>query len=139
MTIGARVLPSSQPLPGDVHETLRAHAAAAAGLPVRWAARSGTLVDTGRWFRHAAVFAAVLGDRFAIVATGPRPLVRVVPAAALGRAVYNHVTGELAFPPVTSGPPFPSLRLDPLLARSLLDLVHDRARDMPRKGDTVHA
>lgn len=139
MTTGPRELPSSQPLPGDVHETLRAHAAAAADLPVRWAARSGTLVDTGRWFRRAAVFAAVLGDRFAIVATGPRPLVRVVPAAALGRAVYNHVTGELAFPPVTSGPPFPSLRLDPLLARSLLDLAHDRARDQSRQGDPVHA
>ena len=81
----------------------------------------------------------MLGDRFAIMATGPRPLVRVVPAAALGRAVYNHVTGELAFPPVTSGPPFPSLRLDPLLARSLLELAQDRARDMARQGDTVHA
>ena len=139
MTSSARELLSSQPLPGDVQDTLRAHAPTAADLPVRWAARSGTLVDTGRWFRRAPLFAAILGDRFAIVAAGPRPLVRVVPAAALGRAVYNHVTGELAFPPVTSGPPFPSLRLDPLVARSLLTLSHDKPRDMARQGDTVHA
>ena len=129
----------SPALPGDVQDTLRAHAPAAADLPVRWAARSGTLVDTGRWFRRAPLFAAILGDRFAIVAAGPRPLVRVVPASALGRAVYNHVTGELAFPPVTSGPPFPSLQFDPLLARSLLDLAHDRAHDNALQGDTVHA
>jgi hypothetical protein len=139
MTSSSRDPLSIQVLPGDVQDTLRAHAPAAADLPVRWAARSNTLVDTGRWFRRAPLFAAVLGDRFAIMATGPRPLVRVVPAAALGRAVYNHVTGELAFPPVTSGPPFPSLRLDPLLARSLLELAQDRARDMARQGDTVHA
>ena len=139
MTIGPRELLSSQPLPGDVRDTLRAHSPAAADMPIRWAARSNTQVDTGRWFRRAPLFAAVLGDRFAVVATGPRPLVRVVPAAALGRAVYNHVTGELAFPPVTSGPPFPSLRLDPLLARSLLTLSQDKPNDMARQGDTVHA
>lgn len=134
---------SSQALPGDVQETLRSQAPAAADLPVRWAARSGTLVDTGRWFRRAPLFAAVLGDRFALVASGPRPLVRVVPASALGRAVYNHVTGELAFPPVTSGPPFPSLRLDPLLARSLLDQAPHQAPhlapDPARQGDPTHA
>lgn len=129
----------SPALPGDVQKTLRSHAPTAADLPVRWAARSNTLVDTGRWFRRAPLFAAVLGDRFALVASGPRPLVRVVPASALGRAVYNHVTGELAFPPVTSGPPFPSLQFDPLLARSLLDLAHDRAHDNALQGDTVHA
>lgn len=139
MNSSPRELLSSQALPGDVQDTLRAHSPAAADLPVRWAARSSTLVDTGRWFRRAPLFAAILGDRFALVAAGPRPLVRVVPAAALGRAVYNHVTGELAFPPVTSGPPFPSLRLDPLIARSLLTLSHDKPRDMARQGDTVHA
>jgi hypothetical protein len=139
MTAIAREILSSQPWPGDVQDTLRAHAPTAADLPVRWAARSNTLGDTGRGFRRAPLFAAILGDRFALVATGPRPLVRVVPAAALGRAVYNHVTGELAFPPVTSGPPFPSLRLDPLVARSLLTLSHDKPRDMARQGDTVHA
>jgi len=126
-------------LPGDVHETLRAHAPTAADLPLRWAVRTGTRVDTGRWLRRMPLFAAVVGDRFALVAAGPRPLVRVVPAAALGRAVYNHVTGELAFPPVTSGPPFPSLRLDPLIARSLLTLSHDNPRATARQGDTVHA
>ena len=130
-------------LPRDARDALLARAPYAADLPVRWAARSATRVDTGRWFGRAPLFAAVLGDRFALVAPGPRPLVRVIPATALGRAVYNHVTGELAFPPVPSGPPFPSLGLDPLLARSLLELSrnveHESARDGARKGDSVHA
>lgn len=130
---------SPDTLPAAVLDTLRARAPAAAELPVRWAARSGTRVDTGGWFGRAPLYAAVLGDRFVLVATGPRPLVRVVPATALGRAVYNHVTGELAFPPVTSGPPFPSLRLDPLSARSLLESPHAPAPERARQGDPVHA
>jgi hypothetical protein len=131
--------PPLDPLPVAVRDTLRARAPAAADLPVRWAARSGTRVDTGGWFGRAPLYAAVLGDRFVLVATGPRPLVRVVPATALGRAVYNHVTGELAFPPVTSGPAFPSIRLDPLGARSLLESTNAPAPERARQGDPFHA
>jgi hypothetical protein len=46
-----------------------------------------------------------------------------MPAAALSRAVYNHVTGELGFPPVQFGSAIPPVRLDPLVARSLVSLA----------------
>lgn len=108
-------------LPPDVRELLAGHGLDLADL--RFAAASTTKVDTGGWLRAAPLFAAVVGARFAIAAAGPRPVVRIVPLTALSRAVYNHVTGELAFPPVKSGPPVPAIQLDPLLARSLFGLV----------------
>ncbi|NDC63216.1 MAG: hypothetical protein EBZ59_04345 [Planctomycetia bacterium] len=109
-----------------------AEAAPPAAGPVRWSATTGTRVDTGRWFRRAPVSAALVGDRLVLSAEGPRPFRRVLPASALGRAVYNHVTGELAFPapqPGGAGPQpatpsdVPGLLLDALAARELLDIA----------------
>jgi hypothetical protein len=108
-------------LPPDVRELLAVHGLDAAGL--RFVAASATKVDTGGWLRGATLFAVVVGERFVLAAAGPRPLVRILPLSAVSRAVYNHVTGELAFPPVKSGPPVPAVRIDPLLARSLFGLL----------------
>lgn len=108
-------------LPPDVRELLAGHGLDAADL--RFAAASATKVDTGGWLRAAPLFAVVIGERFALAAAGPRPVVRILPLSSLARAVYNHVTGELAFPPVKSGPPVPAVRIDPLLARSLFGLL----------------
>jgi len=108
-------------LPPDVRELLAGQGLDAADL--RFAAASATKVDTGGWLRAAPLFAAVVGERFVLAAAGPRPLVRILPLSALSRAVYNHVTGELAFSPVKSGPPVPAVRIDPLLARSLFGLL----------------
>jgi hypothetical protein len=108
-------------IPPDVRDLLAGHGLAPA--EVRFAAASATRIDTGGWLRGANLFLAVVGERFVLAAAGPRPLVRVLPLSALARAVYNHVTGELAFPPVKSGPSVPTLRIDPFLARSLFDLL----------------
>ena len=91
--------------------------------PVTFAAPSPTRLDTGGWLRGGQVWAAVVGDRFVIAAAGPRSTLIELPRAALARAVYNHVTGELGFPPVTSGPDIPPVRLDPLVARALVALA----------------
>ena len=108
-------------LPADVQATLVARFPAAAALPVRWHLETATRLDTGSWLRRSAVHAAVIGDRLVAVAPGPRPVVRHWPLAAVGNAVYNHVTGELVLPPGRDRrePAFP-LALDPLVARSLL-------------------
>jgi hypothetical protein len=108
-------------------------APAAGDEPIRWSATTGTRIDTGRWFRRSTVAAQVVGDRFVLTADGPRPFRRVLPVSALRRAVYNHVTGELAFPArpsaTTAAPQpdpttdIPGLLLDSLAARELLDLV----------------
>jgi hypothetical protein len=108
-------------LPSEICELLAGHGLDAEGL--RFAVASTTRVDTGGWLRGATLFVAVVGSRFVLAAAGPRPFVRILPLSALARAVYNHVTGELAFPPVTSGPPVPAVRIDPLLARSLFGLL----------------
>lgn len=108
-------------LPPEIRELLAGNGLDAA--EVRFAAASATRVDTGGWLRGATLFLAVVGDRFVLAAAGRRPLVRILPLSAVSRAVYNHVTGELAFPPVKSGPPVPAVRLDPMLARSLFSLL----------------
>jgi hypothetical protein len=111
---------------------------AARGLgdaPVRFAEPTSTRLDTGGWLRGGQVWAAIVGDRFVLAAAGPRPLLIQLPVAALSRAVYNHVTGELALPPISafprvpasppgpSGAAIPPVRLDPLVARSLVSLA----------------
>ena len=101
-----------------------------ADAPLRWSAKSCTTVDTGDWFFRAPLFAALVGEQFVLVADGPQPLVRVFPEAVLRRAIYNHVTGELAFGATPSSNrlaratfDIPGLRLEPLAAKALLDLV----------------
>jgi len=112
------------PLPAAVRMLLERHGLA--DLPVRAAARSATRVDTGRWFSGERVWVALVGDRLLLLAPGPRPLVQLLPAGAAVRAGYNHVTGGLALPAgAAAGPPreLPAVRLDPLVARSLLAAV----------------
>jgi hypothetical protein len=93
---------------------------------LRFLARSATAVDTGRWLRSERIWAAVAGDRLVLVAPGPRPFRRVLPASALTKARFNHVTGGLVFPAaggeagLAGG--IPPLALDPLVARSLISL-----------------
>jgi hypothetical protein len=124
-----------QPRPGTgdslaTHDLLAAHGLG--GLPVRFAAPSATRIDTGGWLRGGQVWAAVVGDRFVLTASGPRPMLIRLPLTALSRAVYNYVTGELGFPPVPpSATPMPPVRLDPFLARSLLAFACPSAPTSP--------
>lgn len=137
MTVAVATAPpaSAADLPGDVRRLLEARLPAAVGA-VRWQARSGTRIDTGSWLRRAPLHAVVHGDRLALVAAGPRPYVLDLPVAALSRAVYNHVTGELAFRRTAADPAVPPLRLDPLVARSLLAFAPPPA---PPSGTPSHA
>ena len=116
-------------LPAAVCKLLAAHGLGAAS--VQFAAPSATRIDTGGWLRGGQVWAAVVGKSFVLAAAGPRPSLIQLPRAALSRAVYNHVTGELGFPPVPSGPDIPPVRLDPLLARALVALASPSAPISP--------
>jgi hypothetical protein len=122
MTTSCATEASADALPADLQRLLDLRLPAAAG-DVRWHARTGTLLDTGSWLARAPLHLLVCGDRLVMVAAGPRPYVLELPVTALSRAVYNHVTGELSFPHVDRGPSAPAVRLDPLLARSLLALA----------------
>lgn len=122
-------------LPPAVQDLLAARGLGDA--PVRFAVPTATRVDTGGWLRGGQVWAAVVGDRFVLAATGQRPTLIQLPAAALARAVYNHVTGELGFPPVPSGTVIPAVRLDPLIARTLMSLAATSTSTSP--GATSHA
>ena len=104
-------------LPAAIAEIVARPEHGLAGAKVRWADATATRVDTGGWLGPAAVHVALVGDRFVAVAAGPRPFVRVLPAAALARSTYNHVTGELA---IHKAGDLPGLALDPLVARELV-------------------
>jgi hypothetical protein len=119
MTTSCATEASAEGVPAEVHDVLRGRLPAVAG-DVRWHARTGTLLDTGSWLVRTPLHLLVCGDRLVMVALGPRPSLVDLPVATLSRAVYNHVTGELSFPHLDGGPPLPAVRLDPLLARSLL-------------------
>jgi hypothetical protein len=119
----------STALPATLRDLLAAHGLGAA--PVRFAAPSATRVDTGGWLRGGQVWAAVVGKSFVLAAAGPRPSLIQLPVAALSHAVYNHVTGELGFPPVPSGSNIPPVRLDPLVARALVSLATPSASSSP--------
>lgn len=127
-----------EPMPADVQRLIDARLPAAAH-DVRWHARSDTLIDTGSWLSRAPLHAVVCGDRLALVAAGPRPLVLRLPLKALSRAVYNHVTGELSFPRASAGPEVPPLRLDPLVARSLLAFTPSPENPTSLPGTPRHA
>lgn len=116
-------------LPAALRDLLAAHGLG--GLPVRFAAPSATRIDTGGWLRGGQAWAAVVGDRFVLAAAGPRPTLIRLPLTALSHAVYNHVTGELGFPPVPSGASIPPVRLDPVVARSLLAFPRSSAPTSP--------
>lgn len=126
---------AARPLPAAVRDLLAAHGLG--GEPVRFATPSTTRLDTGGWLRGGQVWAAVVGDRFVLAAAGPRPLLIRLPLSALSRAVYNHITGELGFPPVPSGADIPPVQLDPLVARALLSLAAAPVPTSP--GIPIHA
>jgi hypothetical protein len=111
----------------------------AAAATIRWHARTATMVDTGSWFARAPVHVLVGTDRLVLAATGPRPVVVELPLQALGRAVYNHVTGEIVFPRTAVSAPAPPLRLDPLVARELLAFAPSPTTPLPPSGTQSHA
>jgi len=124
MTATTPSLAGAAGLPAAVRSTLASQFPAAAAAPVRWQAETATRLDTGSWLRPAPLHAALIGDRLVAVAPGPRPVIRHWPLSAVGKAVYNHVTGELVLPPGrgNTSPPF-QLALDPLAARALVALA----------------
>jgi hypothetical protein len=130
--------PSAAAVPPAVLRLLEARSPAAAGQ-IRWHARSETEVDTGSWFTRAPLHALVGDDQLVLAATGPRPLVLELPLQALGRAIYNHVTGEIVFPRMPGQPPVPPLGLDPLVARDLLAFAPAPTDPTPPSGTPSHA
>jgi hypothetical protein len=130
--------PFAAAVPPAVLRLLEARAPAAAAR-IRWHAETGSVVDTGSWFTRAPLHVLVAADRLVLVAPGPRPLVVELPLQALGRAIYNHVTGEIVFPRMPGHAPVPPLGLDPLVARDLLAFAPAPTDPLPLSGTQSHA
>lgn len=55
-------------------------------------------VDVGHWFIKRRLWALALADQLLLLAHGKVPFHRSIPFEHLRGTLYNHVTGELAFP-----------------------------------------
>ena len=73
---------------------------AAGGDDVLVLVRTATRVDVGLWFRRRRLWVGCLAHAMVFVAPGPAPVAVRAPLAALAKARYNPVTGELALPPM---------------------------------------
>ena len=121
MTFAVQDATATPRLSAAMRALLEARGLAAA--PVRFAAASATRVDTGGWLKGEPLWVAVVGDRLVLAAAGTKPYLLDLPISALAQAVYNHVTGAVVFRPGPGQRDIPPLRLDPLVARTLLALV----------------
>jgi hypothetical protein len=122
-------------LPAAVRNLLASHGLGEAAI--RFAVKSASRVDTGGWLHGEPLWAVVAGNRFVLAAAGPRPSLIELPLEMLASAVYNHVTGAVVFPRGPSGQEIPPVRLDPLVARSLVALAAALPTSSP--GTLSHA
>lgn len=85
--------------------------------------RTGTKIDTGRWFVSSPVWVAALPDRLVLVAEGPRNFLQQVPHVELGTSFYSEVSGELVCVPAPQLSEVRSLRMSLEQARQLLAIM----------------
>lgn len=69
------------------------------GAEPRLCLRSGTRVDTGRWWRSSPAWLCVTDDELILLAVARRRLVVRVPLRDIPASRYHHATGELVIEP----------------------------------------
>ena len=74
------------------------------GAEPRLCLRTGTQVDTGRWWRRSPVWLCVMDDELILIAVARRRLIVRVPLGDIPASRYHHATGELVFEPGESLP-----------------------------------
>lgn len=69
------------------------------GAEPRLCLRSGTRVDTGRWWRRSPVWLCVTGDELVMLAVARRRFLARVPLRDAGASRYHPASGELVVEP----------------------------------------
>ena len=81
--------------------------------------RSGTRIDTGRWWRPTRLWLCLTDDRLVLLAASRRAYGQSVPLTDCKDSQYNHLTGQLVIKP-TEQLRFPHVSLDPTEALAVL-------------------
>lgn len=93
------------------------------GAKPRLCVRSGTLVDTGRWWRRSPVWLCVTGDELILLAVARRRFFARIPLRAAHASRYHHASGELVIEP-GADLPLQRIRLPAADALRVLGLLH---------------
>jgi hypothetical protein len=92
---------------------------------------TGTLVDTGRWWRKSPLWLSVFPGEVVLFAVGRRRYLERIPLAECRASSYNHASGQLVLAPAETLR-FRHLRLKPSQAlRFLSFLPHHRTSPNP--------
>ncbi len=89
----------------------------------RLCVRTGTRVDTGRWWRRSPVWLCVTDDELILLAVARRRLFARIPLRDAHASRYHHATGELVIEPGEELP-LNRFKLPPEDALPILDLIH---------------
>ncbi|MFZ4394097.1 MAG: hypothetical protein ACOYOU_00565 [Kiritimatiellia bacterium] len=108
----------------QTNRTQRLAAAVSADRSFAIFTRTGTSVDTGRWFLRGRVSVGVLGDELLLLAPGRRPFVVRAKRPEVSDSLYNAVTGELVLAPAV-GLPQRTVRVSPVDGYAILRWVQD--------------
>lgn len=85
--------------------------------------RSGTRVDTGRWWRRSPLWLCVTDDELILLAVARRRFFARIPLRDAHASRYHHATGELVIEPGEELP-LNRFKLPPEDALPILDLIH---------------
>lgn len=93
--------------------------------PLRCPVRSGTLTDTGKWWRREHIRIVAHEEGILLWAPGPSPYHTTIAPEEMNRAFFNPFTGCLVVP--TGDPHNPHrLRIPPSEAESILGLYRQQ-------------
>lgn len=96
--------------------------------PVLLAARTGSRIDTGSWFRKGRLSLLCLADRLVLLSPGRRPYAQGIPFSHLRQSLYNHVTGQLVLAPAEKAA-VKSVAISPAMGYRVLAQIYSEVQD----------
>lgn len=109
---------------------------AAGGDDPRFSLRTNTRIDTGSWWRRAAVWICLTDQDLVLLAAGRRPFLQQLPIAVCQGVRYCHATGELAIE-TEAALPLRSLAMSPTEGLQVLDAISQSPKFSNQQGKTI--
>ena len=99
------------------------------GAEPRLCIRSGTLVDTGRWWRRSPVWLCVTNNELIMLAVARRRFFARITLRDAGASRYHHSSGELVIEP-GEALPLHKFKLTPADALRILEIIHTASKSL---------